>query len=101
MHDAYFSRLSVLRPSRTQIISNGVLRSPVHRAVSNAEKERISLAMFHGLDPDEEIEPAPAALLSENQPARYRTVKAKEYLAGFYEHFCRFIESVKIHLNEA
>lgn len=74
----------------------------MHRAVSNAEKERISLAMFHGLDPDEEIEPAPAALLSENQPARYRTLKAKEYLlAGFYEHFfCRFIESVKIHLNE-
>lgn len=73
----------------------------MHRAVTNARKERISLAMFHGLDPDEEIEPAPAALLSENQPARYRTVKAaKEYLAGFYEHFCRFIESVKIHLNE-
>ena len=37
----------------------------MHRAVTNARKERISLAMFHGLDPDEEIEPAPAALKRE------------------------------------
>ncbi|CAD6344227.1 unnamed protein product [Miscanthus lutarioriparius] len=81
-----------------EIMSNGIFKSPVHRAVTNTEKERISLAMFHGLDPDKEIEPA-AALLNEKQPARYRTVKAKEYLAGFYEHFCkgtRFIECVKI-----
>ena len=82
----------------TQIMSNGIFKSPVHRAVTNTEKERISLAMFHGLDPDKEIEPA-AALLNEKQPGRYRTLKAKEYLAGFFEHFCqgtRFIESVKI-----
>lgn len=79
-------------------MSNGIFKSPVHRAVTNTEKERISLAMFHGLDPEKEIEPA-AALLNEKQPARYRTLKAKEYLAGFYDHFCegtRFIESLKI-----
>jgi len=81
-----------------EIMSNGIFKSPVHRAVTNAGKERISLAMFHGLDPKEEIEPA-TALLHEKQPARYRKIKAKEYLAGFYEHFCRgtrFIEAVKI-----
>ncbi|KAJ1258265.1 hypothetical protein BS78_10G061800 [Paspalum vaginatum] len=81
-----------------EIMSNGIFRSPVHRVVTNAEKERISLAMFHGLDPEKEIEPA-ADLLNEKQPALYRKMKAKEYLAGFYEHFCkgtRFIESVNI-----
>ncbi|KAF8733026.1 hypothetical protein HU200_015384 [Digitaria exilis] len=81
-----------------EIMSNGIFKSPVHRAVTNAGKERISLAMFHGLDPEKEIEPAPA-LLHENQPVRYRKMKAKEYLMGFYEHFCRgtrFIDAVKI-----
>jgi len=43
-------------------MSNGIFKSPVHRAVTNAGKERISLAMFHGLDPKEEIEPATALL---------------------------------------
>jgi isopenicillin N synthase-like dioxygenase len=79
-------------------MSNGIFKSPVHRAVANAEKERISLAMFHGLDPEKDIEPA-TDLLHEEQPAQYRKLKAKEYLAGFYEHFSRgtrFIDAVKI-----
>ncbi|CAN6214882.1 unnamed protein product, partial [Urochloa humidicola] len=50
-----------------EIMSNGIFKSPVHRAVTNAGKERISLAMFHGLDAEREIEPAPA-LLHEKQP---------------------------------
>lgn len=82
----------------TEIMSNGIFKSPVHRAVANAEKERISLAMFHGLDPEKDIEPA-ADLLHEEQPAQYRKLKAKEYLAGFYEHFSRgtrFIDALKI-----
>ncbi|KAL6606740.1 hypothetical protein ACP70R_042393 [Stipagrostis hirtigluma subsp. patula] len=81
-----------------EIISNGNFKSPVHRVVTSAEKERISLAMFHGLDPEKEIEPAADLLLME-QPARYRKVKAKEYMAGFYQHFSRgtrFINTVKI-----
>ncbi|TVU02452.1 hypothetical protein EJB05_52040 [Eragrostis curvula] len=91
-------RLLINLGDYTEIMSNGIFKSPVHRAVANAEKERISLAMFHGLDPEKEIEPT-ADLLNEEQPARYRKLKAKEYLAGFYEHFCRgtrFIDSVKI-----
>uniref|UniRef100_A0A0A8XV79 Isopenicillin N synthase-like Fe(2+) 2OG dioxygenase domain-containing protein n=1 Tax=Arundo donax TaxID=35708 RepID=A0A0A8XV79_ARUDO len=82
-----------------EIMSNGIFKSPVHRAVTNAEKERISVAMFHGLDPEKDIEPAADLLLNEEQPARYKKLKAKEYMAGFYEHFCRgtrFIDSVKI-----
>lgn len=51
--------------------------SPVHRVVANAEKERTSIAMFYGLDPEKEIEPA-ADLLHEKQPTWYRKVKAKD-----------------------
>ncbi|KAK3128519.1 hypothetical protein QOZ80_6BG0462950 [Eleusine coracana subsp. coracana] len=91
-------RLLINLGDYTEIMSNGIFKSPVHRAVANAEKERISLAMFHGLHPEKEIEPA-AILLHEKQPARYRKSKAKEYLAGYYEHFSRgtrFIDSVKM-----
>ncbi|KAF0935478.1 hypothetical protein E2562_033620 [Oryza meyeriana var. granulata] len=41
-----------------EVMSNGMFRSPVHRVVTNAEKERISLAMFYALDPEKVIEPA-------------------------------------------
>lgn len=71
-----------------EIMSNGIFKSPVHRVVANAETERSSLAMFYGLDTEKEIGPA-AHLLHENQPARYRKVKIKDYMAGFYEHFAR------------
>jgi len=82
----------------TQVMSNGIFKSPVHRVVANAAKEMISLAMFYGLDPEHEIEPA-ADLLHDKQPALYKKVKTKDYMAGFYEHFARgtrVIDSVKI-----
>lgn len=43
----------------TEIMSNGLFRSPVHRAVTNAESDRVSLAMFYTLDTEKEIEPLP------------------------------------------
>ncbi|WVZ54014.1 hypothetical protein U9M48_004884 [Paspalum notatum var. saurae] len=71
-----------------EVMSNGIFKSPVHRVVANCEKERTSLAMFYGLDAEKEIEPA-ADLLHDNQPARYKKVKIRDYMAGFYEHFAR------------
>ncbi|PUZ61957.1 hypothetical protein GQ55_4G319800 [Panicum hallii var. hallii] len=81
-----------------EVMSNGMFRSPVHRVVASAAKERISLAMFYGLDPEHEIKPA-AGLLRDDQPALYKEVKTKDYMAGFYQHFARgtrVIESMKI-----
>uniref|UniRef100_A0A0D9WMH5 Fe2OG dioxygenase domain-containing protein n=1 Tax=Leersia perrieri TaxID=77586 RepID=A0A0D9WMH5_9ORYZ len=81
-----------------EIMSNGMFKSPVHRVVANGVKERTSLAMFYGLDPEKDIEPA-SGLLHVNQAARYHKVKTKDYMAGFYEHFARgtrVIESTKI-----
>ncbi|TVU02462.1 hypothetical protein EJB05_52050, partial [Eragrostis curvula] len=81
-----------------EIMNNGIFKSPVHRVVTNAEKERISLAVFYGVDGDKMLEPA-AGLLDENRPAGYRAIAIKDFVAGLHEHFSRgkrFIESLKI-----
>ncbi|XP_044426878.1 codeine O-demethylase isoform X2 [Triticum aestivum] len=69
-----------------EIMTNGIFTGPVHRVVTNADKERISVAMFYGVDPDQEIGPI-AHLLSDEQPARYRKMKAKDLLVTQLEHF--------------
>ncbi|KAJ1258264.1 hypothetical protein BS78_10G061700 [Paspalum vaginatum] len=81
-----------------EVMSNGVFKSPVHRVVTNEEKERISLAVFHGMARETAIEPA-AGLLDEKRPARYRKIDAMDFFAGLQEHIARgtrFIESLKI-----
>jgi isopenicillin N synthase-like dioxygenase len=45
-------------------MNNGIFKSPVHRVVANAENERISLAVFYGVDGEKVLEPA-AGLLDE------------------------------------
>lgn len=42
---------------QVQIMSNGIYKSPVHRVVTNKEKERIYVATFCNEGPDTEIEP--------------------------------------------
>jgi isopenicillin N synthase-like dioxygenase len=79
-------------------MTNGVFRGPVHRVVTNAEKERISVAVFYGMDPEKEIGPI-ADMLNEEQPARYRKMKNKDFLVAHYEHFTRgerVVDSLKI-----
>nr|TKW19928.1 hypothetical protein SEVIR_4G051702v2 [Setaria viridis] len=81
-----------------EVISNGIFRSPVHRAVTNSEQERISLVMFYTADPEKEIEPM-AGILDEKQPARYKRVKCRDLLAAHREYFARrgrVVESLKI-----
>jgi isopenicillin N synthase-like dioxygenase len=70
----------------------------VHRVVTNAEKERLSLAVFNGVEPEKELEPM-AGLVDEKRPARYMKIVAKDFIAGLIEQFSRgtrFIESLKI-----
>ncbi|KAJ1258257.1 hypothetical protein BS78_10G061200 [Paspalum vaginatum] len=69
-----------------EIMSNGIFKSPVHRVVTNAEKERLSVALFYSTDPEREIQPS-GKLVDENHPTLYKKVKIKEYAAGLYEHF--------------
>uniref|UniRef100_A0A0D9WMH8 Fe2OG dioxygenase domain-containing protein n=1 Tax=Leersia perrieri TaxID=77586 RepID=A0A0D9WMH8_9ORYZ len=81
-----------------EILCNGIFRSPVHRVVTNAEKERISLAMFYSVDGEKDLEPA-AGLLDENRSARYRKVNIRDFFAGISEQSSRgkrYIDSLKI-----
>ena len=79
-------------------MSNGAFQSAVHRVVTNPVKERISVAVFFGVDGDTVLEPAPA-LLDGNRPARYRKMRARDYTRGVLEHYSRderMIETMKI-----
>ena len=79
-------------------MNNGIFRSQVHRVVTNAQKERLSLAIFYGMDEEAVLEPAPG-LLDNKRPSRYRKLKTKDYVVGHFEHFrrgTRFIETLKI-----
>ena len=81
-----------------QIMSNGFFKSPVHRVVTNAEKERLSLVMFYAMDPEREIEPVPE-LVDEKNPRRYRKIKTKDYIAEIFKTFAKgtlAIDTVKI-----
>ncbi|XP_010906001.1 protein LATERAL BRANCHING OXIDOREDUCTASE 1 [Elaeis guineensis] len=81
-----------------EIMSNGIFKSPVHRVVTNSEKERISVVMFYALEPEKELEPA-ERLVDEMRPRLYRKVKTKDYLEVFFQSFSqgkRAIDWVKI-----
>lgn len=69
-----------------QIMSNGIFKSPMHRVVTNSEKDRISLVMFYALEPEKELEPA-EKLVDEMRPRSYRKVKVKDYLKLFFQEF--------------
>uniref|UniRef100_K3Y147 Fe2OG dioxygenase domain-containing protein n=1 Tax=Setaria italica TaxID=4555 RepID=K3Y147_SETIT len=71
-----------------EIMSNGIFRGPVHRVVTNSEKERMSLAMFYATDLEKEIEPI-VELLDEEQPARYKKIKCRDFVAAHYEYFSK------------
>jgi isopenicillin N synthase-like dioxygenase len=79
-------------------MSNGIFKGPLHRVVTNSEKERMSLAMFYTTDFEKEIEPI-AELLDDKRPARYKKIKFKDLVAAHHEYFSkreRVIESLKI-----
>ncbi|CAN1774759.1 Jasmonate-induced oxygenase 4 [Linum perenne] len=72
--------------TETQIMSNGVFKSPVHRVVTNSEKERYSLAVFCIPSSEKEIKPA-EGLISETRPALYK--KVKDYVSIYFEYYQR------------
>ncbi|KAB5556021.1 hypothetical protein DKX38_006930 [Salix brachista] len=65
-----------------QIISNNKLRSVEHRAVTNSEKARTSVAMFFIPNGDSIVEPAKAHADSRN-PAIFKSFQYKEFITHF------------------
>ena len=61
-----------------QIMSNGEYKSIEHRAVVNADKERLSIAAFHSPNVSTKIGPLPD--LVKTNEARYRTMTHEAFV---------------------
>ncbi|KAL3326544.1 hypothetical protein AABB24_037288 [Solanum stoloniferum] len=81
---------------QVEIMSNGIFKSPVHRVVTNAERERNTLAVF--IMPDVTVGIGPVEkLINEERPRAYKDVK--NYVDLFfqsYQHGKRPIETAMI-----
>ncbi|XP_021812061.1 codeine O-demethylase-like isoform X1 [Prunus avium] len=79
-----------------EILSNGILKSPVHRVLTNPDKERISLAALCLPELDKETEPL-ESLVNESTPKLYKKVKNydRTYF-DYYQQGRRPIEASKI-----
>lgn len=77
-------------------MSNGIFQSPIHRAVVNPEKERLTVAMFCRPDLEKEIKPVDK-LVNESRPKLYRPIKNYvEIYFQYYQQGKRAIEASKI-----
>ncbi|XP_031498231.1 protein DMR6-LIKE OXYGENASE 2-like [Nymphaea colorata] len=68
-----------------QVLSNGVYKSVLHRALVNSERERISIPTFYCPSPDAVIRPADG-LVDEHNPPLYRRYHYREYYESFWDH---------------
>jgi len=66
-----------------QIITNGKYRSCEHRAITNPDRARLSVATFH--DPAKTVKISPASeLINESSPAKYRDVVYGDHVLSWY-----------------
>ncbi|TKY47308.1 2-oxoglutarate/Fe(II)-dependent dioxygenase [Spatholobus suberectus] len=73
----------VLLADQTEIITNGKYRSCEHRAITNPDRARLSVATFH--DPAKTVKISPASeLIDESSPAKYRDVVYGDYVLSWY-----------------
>ncbi|XP_059458117.1 codeine O-demethylase-like isoform X2 [Corylus avellana] len=78
--------LLVLMGDQMEIMTNGVFQSPVHRVVTNSERERISVAMFYTPEPNKEIGPEDG-LVNQERPKIFN--KVKDYADIHWEYYQR------------
>ncbi|CAH2070029.1 unnamed protein product [Thlaspi arvense] len=80
----------------TEIMSNGIYKSAIHRVVTNREKERISVATFCNAGADKELQPEDG-LVSEARPRLYKTIKNYgEIYFDYYQKGLRPIQTALI-----
>lgn len=85
-----------------EVLSNGQLKSLVHRAILNSDEPRISIASIHGLSMDEKVHCA-EELISEQHPEMYRGSSFQDFLDFLLSNtnsYKRFVESLKIGRDE-
>ncbi|KAH9293075.1 hypothetical protein KI387_041721 [Taxus chinensis] len=66
-----------------EVMSNGRYKSVEHRAVTNIDRDRISIAMFYDPGGDTEVGPAPE-LIDELNPCQYRRFNRAEYMRHYF-----------------
>ncbi|PWA93518.1 2'-deoxymugineic-acid 2'-dioxygenase [Artemisia annua] len=72
----------VILGHQAQVISNGKLISPEHRAITNSKNHRTSIVYSINPKPDTIIEPAKALINKSNYPL-YRAFQFKEFLKAY------------------
>ncbi|XP_059077665.1 codeine O-demethylase isoform X3 [Cryptomeria japonica] len=75
--------LTVLLQDDETVISNGIYKSIEHRAVTNMDRDRISIATFCGPSMKTEVGPVPE-LIDELHPCLYRRFNRAEYMQNFF-----------------
>ncbi|KAL6844150.1 hypothetical protein ACP4OV_025823 [Aristida adscensionis] len=81
-----------------EVLSNGRLKSLIHRATLNADEARISIASIHGLSMDEKVHCA-KELVNEQHPRMYRGSSFRDFLdflPSNINNYKRFVESLRI-----
>ncbi|KAI9107573.1 hypothetical protein K1719_021610 [Acacia pycnantha] len=77
------------------ILSNGLYRSVLHRAVVNRTRQRFSVAYLYGPPGNVKISPH-AKLVGPSRPALYRPVTWNEYLGTKAKHFNEALSCVEV-----
>ncbi|KAK9733220.1 hypothetical protein RND81_04G052000 [Saponaria officinalis] len=78
-----------------EIITNGSVKSPCHRVVTDAERERLSIVSAFGPAPNSEIGPL-EELIDEENPIRYPTLKnSSEVAADYFANGKIFIKEIR------
>ncbi|KAL6137138.1 hypothetical protein ACLB2K_062433 [Fragaria x ananassa] len=73
----------VLLADQTEIMTNGKYKSSVHRAITNSNRPRLSVATFH--DPAKTVTVSPASeLISQSAPPLYQEVVYGDYVSSWY-----------------
>ncbi|KAL9242466.1 hypothetical protein vseg_016459 [Gypsophila vaccaria] len=81
-----------------EIMSNGVLKSAVHRAVTSTEKSRLSIVMFWDTDRNCIVGPLDD-LITSSCPQQYEMVSLQHYATQFRKHYQsgeRLIDTIRI-----
>ncbi|KAF3450450.1 hypothetical protein FNV43_RR06532 [Rhamnella rubrinervis] len=85
-----------------EIVTNGIYRSIEHRAIVNADKERLSVATFYSPKLDGELGPAPS-LISKETPALFMRIGVADYYKGFFSrqlHGKSYVDVIRIHNSD-
>ncbi|XP_022984408.1 LOW QUALITY PROTEIN: flavanone 3-dioxygenase 3 [Cucurbita maxima] len=62
-----------------EVLSNGLYKGVVHRAIVNSERTRISISSLHSLGMDEKMKPA-EELVDEQNPIKYKESSFNDFL---------------------